>query len=544
MSIWQWMPKESELSEGGMTIFRHQLLQFLIAVSFMGAFFLIPWVVTPSGPTMAKTSTVLYGIFLAGITYLLRPNLPIFTSWFYVVGSLGWFVFLVVNFPSGTFFALLPIPTLLAGLLLGPWSGFVIGLASSFLVVWLHPTLYGVDMTLFGFAVIVIVGGIGMIAGNSLAQVDYWERSLVLEQRKSIIELQKHQGELARVVKELGQTTERLARANTELSIARRLADEARAMKEHFAANISHELRTPLNIIVGFAEMMYLSPESYPDVRWSPALQGDIQELYRASQHLQSLVNDVLDLARINAVQMPMFREMQDICEIIYGAVETITPLIEQHGLTCDVHCPPNLPPLYIDRTRIRQVMINLLNNAVRFTDSGGITVEVKQDDGFLIVKVADTGIGIPTEQLEKIFDEFTQAETGLSRRGGTGLGLTLSKRFVNMHGGRMWAESQVGVGSTFYFSLPLPGATLQPTRLRRTPMRHQVDLSHAPIVLVDADPSLADMLRRYLNDRPVIGIGDNFDGQVFLTPVLQHLVTSIRRKSLHRRQHAHSDPL
>jgi signal transduction histidine kinase/CheY-like chemotaxis protein len=434
---------------------------------------------------------------------------PTLTSWIYAWGSLGLFGLISFLFPQNATLALLVFPVLVAGLLLGPWPGLFNGLAASVIILVGNPYLPGSNITLFWLIVIASTCAIGMIAGHALAQVDYWERALVLEQRQSIVRLQERQGELNRALKAYDEACMRLERSNNELAVARQLAEEARVLKEQFAANVSHELRTPLNIIVGFAEEMYLFPESYPGVSWTPALQGDIQEIYRSSRHLQSLVDDVLDLARIDAARLPMYRELQDIRCLIDGAVETVAPLLRQRGLSYELDYSSDLPPLFVDRTRIRQIMINLLNNAARFTDEGGIRVQVALEDRSVVISVHDTGIGIPPEQLDTIFQEFTQVETGLSRRGGTGLGLALSRQFVALHGGRMWAESKLGKGSTFHFALPLPGTTPHTAPVQRTRDHSQADLTSAPIILVDPDPSMGDMIGRYLGDRIILGARD-----------------------------------
>ena len=521
----RWMPGESwtrrepgcggepERSEGGMTAFRRQLLLFLALATFHGSWFLVPWAVKPPGPTVAGTATIACGIGLAIATYLLRTRRPVLTSWLYAWGSLGLFRLMLLAFPDEAILGSLVFPVIVAGLLLGPWPGLLTGLAASIIVVSRNPGMPGTTATLFWLIVILSACGIAMIAGHALAQVDYWERALLLEQRQSILRLQERQGELNRALKAYDEACTRLERSNAELVVARQIAEGARVLKEQFAANVSHELRTPLNIIVGFVEEMYLFPESYTGVAWTPALQGDIQELYRASRHLQSLVNDVLDLARIAAARLPMYRELQDIRSIIDDAVETIMPLLEQRGLTCDIDCPPDVPPLLVDRTRIRQVMINLLSNAMRYTDEGRISVCVALDNHSVVVSVCDTGIGIPEEQLENIFQEFAQVETGLNRRGGTGLGLALSRRFISAHGGHMWAESEPGQGSIFHFSLPLPELLSPTDPLKRhgdsRGDRRQAGPSHAPVLIVDPDPSMADMLSRYLGDRTLLGVHD-----------------------------------
>jgi len=324
-----------------------------------------------------------------------------------------------------------------------------------------------------------------------------------------LVELRERRGELNRTLVALTEATRRLERANKELTIARQQADEARAVKEQFVANVSHELRTPLNLIVGFAEMMFLSPQTYEGVVWTPDLTGDIGRMFRASQHLQYLVNDILDLARMDVARLPMFREMTDVRSIVQEAGETVLPLIEQRGLTYSATWPESLPELLVDRTRIRQVMLNLLNNAIRFTDRGGISVQVEQTEDAVRVCVRDTGLGIPQDQMAHIFEEFRQATVGARGRGGAGLGLTISRRFVELHGGRMWAESEIGVGSLFCFSLPLPGTLSLAASLTRIPDRTRSDYSRAAVVLVDPHPSIADMLSRYLGDHPVLPASD-----------------------------------
>ncbi|MDI7277002.1 MAG: ATP-binding protein, partial [Anaerolineae bacterium] len=347
-----------------------------------------------------------------------------------------------------------------------------------------------------------LVVGIQLISAQGLYAVLGWAWNSHERANRLLAEVRARQGQLNQTLTALTEATRRLERTNHELMIARQEAQEARAVKEQFVANVSHELRTPLNLIVGFAEMMYANPESYEGVVWTPDLESDVGEIYLASRHLQSLVGDILDLARIDASRLPIFREPLDVREIVADAVAAVAPLFRQRGLSCVVQQPDSLPLLLADRTRIRQVMLNLLNNAVRFTTVGGVIVRIEQTPDAVVVSVADTGVGIPEDQLEVIFEEFRQAAGVAQVDGSTGLGLALSRQFVALHGGRMWVESRENVGSTFYFSLPLPGAVPQSSELRRTPDRWRADWSRAPIVVVDGDPSIAEMLGRHLDRR------------------------------------------
>ncbi len=359
------------------------------------------------------------------------------------------------------------------------------------------------------YALLWVSAGIEFVSTNGRMTVLQWAWNSQERAKQLMAQLHNERGELNRTMEALTEATRRLQRMNQELKVARQEADEARAMKEQFVANVSHELRTPLNLILGFVEIMYLNPETYQGVIWTPELVNDIREVYRASRHLQALVEDVLDLSRIDALRLPLFREIQPIQPIIEEALTTLAPLLKQRGLSWEVHYDEDLPQVFIDRTRIRQVMINILNNAARFTDKGGVTVFVRQEEECVHISVSDTGMGIPPDKLEVIFEEFRQADPSLKGRGGAGLGLALSRRFIQLHGGRMWAESQVGQGTTVHFTIPLPGSSSEFAPLEYRPMRILPNEQSSSVIIVDADASLADMLKRYLGDRRVLWARD-----------------------------------
>ncbi|MCD6519647.1 MAG: hypothetical protein J7M05_06965, partial [Anaerolineae bacterium] len=437
-----WLHPEPEPSEGGVISFRRQLLLVLAAVTFWGSWLLFLWVPAPRGPYASESAMVFWGVCLALITYALRKHWPRLDGKLFTLGSALWILSIYLVFRRPAILALFTIPIMAAGLLWNSKAIWAVTLTGIMAVLALRTGHPG-NVTLLWITLYIATGTIGLCTLQALELVDHWEREATLKQRSLIQQLRQRQGELNRALKALDIAYASLKRSNNELLIARQEAEEARALKEQFVANVSHELRTPLNLILGFVEMMYLSPESYPGENWTPTLRGDIEELYRASRHLESLVNDVLDLSRIDARHLPMVRELQDLREIIRDAPETIAPLLHQRGLAFSFTCPDELPQLFVDRTRIRQVMLNLLNNAARYTDHGGISVRISKTQDSLIVSVQDTGIGIPKDQQEKIFEVFHQADGGLRGRGGAGLGLALSRQFIEMHGGRMWVESE-----------------------------------------------------------------------------------------------------
>ena len=319
------------------------------------------------------------------------------------------------------------------------------------------------------------------------------------------------QGELNRVLKSLDLTNALLRRTQRELIVARRQADEARLMKEQFAANVSHELRTPLNLIMGFSEMMYLSSEVYGGMEWPLTLRQDIYQIYSSSQHLREMINDVLDLSRFEIVGFTLNRKLTSPERLLRDTVEIAEDLFRDRPILLAEEIAPDLPALEIDHTRVRQVLLNLLNNAARFTQKGMVRVEAKLGDGEVVISVSDTGPGIPADRLPHLFEEFYQADGSLSRRyGGAGLGLAISKRFVEAHGGRIWVESQEGAGSTFCFTLPIPGQHAPFSRLRvDRPLEPSRPETRAPILVVDPDPAVADLVRRRIEEYDVVPIGE-----------------------------------
>ena len=223
-----------------------------------------------------------------------------------------------------------------------------------------------------------------------------WAWNSYVQAQASTDAARRHRGELARALKDLDSAYYRLERYSVQLAHARNIAEEARRAKQQFVANVSHELRTPLNIIIGFSEAIVLSPESYGVKAVPRPFMGDVNRIYRSAQHLKNLIDDVLDLSKVDAQQLPLFVERVSIDEVIGEAADMIEPLAVQKGLKLDVAAPATLSPVLLDRLRIRQVLLNLLSNAVRFTESGRVTVTARRCEQEIRVDVADTGPGIP----------------------------------------------------------------------------------------------------------------------------------------------------
>lgn len=267
---------------------------------------------------------------------------------------------------------------------------------------------------------------------------------------------QEFQVKLQQSLEDIKLVTAQLKRQNKLAQGLRSVAEEERRAKQEFVANVSHELRTPLNMIIGFSSNILGAPELYGE-NVPPKLLSDLQVILRNSQHLSDLIDDVLDLSQMDANRMVLNKELVLVSDIIQSAVQAVRPLYESKNLHLEVDVPDTLPPLWCDQTRIREVLLNLISNAARFTEQGGVHVKAVVENDDLVVSIRDTGMGISEENQRKLFEPFQQADGSIRRKyGGTGLGLSISKGFVELHNGKMWVESRLGEGTTFYFRLPI----------------------------------------------------------------------------------------
>jgi signal transduction histidine kinase len=243
------------------------------------------------------------------------------------------------------------------------------------------------------------------------------------------------------------------ARLFREIEEKSRELAEASKHKSQFLANMSHELRTPLNAILGYAELMLDSIYGEP----SEKMRAVLERLQANGRHLLGLINDVLDLSKIEAGQLTLSLDDYSLSDVVHGVVSAVEPLAAEKRLAFKAEVAPDLPIGRGDGRRLSQVLLNLVGNAIKFTDKGEVAVRASATNGAFTVAVCDTGPGIPVADQVKIFEEFQQADSSITRKkGGTGLGLSIAKRIIEMHGGRIWVESEPGKGSTFYFTLPV----------------------------------------------------------------------------------------
>ena len=290
---------------------------------------------------------------------------------------------------------------------------------------------------------------------SSIEAASYHYREAV----QRLNETREHRAEISVLLKDVNKANYQLENLNRMLIYARAQADEAREERDRFALAVSHELRSPLNFIIGFSDLMVNSPETYAKIAdWPRGLYDDIKEIYKSSTHLMSLINDILDMGKMDAQQMVLFKEKIDFSLVIEDVRQMVHAAVESKGLDLKIEVEPDLPMIYVDRTRIRQVLLNLVTNALRFTRKGSITLRAYMEKpDILRVEVIDTGVGISKADQPKVFKEFRQVGNQNWQRGeGSGLGLSIGRRFIQMHGGEMGLESESGKGSTFYFVLPI----------------------------------------------------------------------------------------
>jgi signal transduction histidine kinase len=251
---------------------------------------------------------------------------------------------------------------------------------------------------------------------------------------------------------ELGSLARNVNQMNDELQRVYGELETASRHKSEFLANMSHELRTPLNAILGFSQV--LRKRLFGELTEKQA--EYVEDILSSGNHLLSLINDVLDLSKVEAGQIELEVAPFSLREAVERGVVMVRERASNNGVALVAEVEPEVQVVTADERRIRQVLFNLLSNAVKFTPAGGrIEVSAARVDGEIQVAVADTGTGIAPEDLDRIFDEFQQTDAGAQQQEGTGLGLALSKRLVELHGGRIWVESELGVGSRFVFTLP-----------------------------------------------------------------------------------------
>jgi signal transduction histidine kinase/CheY-like chemotaxis protein len=303
---------------------------------------------------------------------------------------------------------------------------------------------------------------------------------------------------------EVETRTKEMRQLNTDLTKANKQVLEATRAKSAFLANMSHELRTPMNAIIGYTEMLIDQTEDMEQEDFSP----DLKKIQAAGKHLLALINDILDISKIEAGKMDIYLETFDISTMIKDIVNTIQPVVEKNSNTLNVNCADDIGIMYADLTKVRQGLFNLLSNASKFCKQGAISLDVvrETEDGidWVSFDVVDTGIGMTPEQIKKLFKSFSQADDSTTRNyGGTGLGLAITRQFCHLMGGDVTVKSEAGVGTTFTIRLPANSVQQDVTPVITGDKKLEdktLSKSKNIALVIDDDASARDLLKRSLD--------------------------------------------
>jgi signal transduction histidine kinase/CheY-like chemotaxis protein len=358
-----------------------------------------------------------------------------------------------------------------------------------------------------------VVTGVLVLSSTARAEFGEEDRQLLsaLADHASIaIENARLFAQVRRHAEELEQRVETRTR---ELQDANQRLQDASRHKSEFLANMSHELRTPLNAIIGFTRLvMRRTKDILPEKQYE-----NLDKILISSDHLLQLINGILDLSKIEAGRMEVRPGVVNLLELIDSCLRTVEALVKTDRLRLQKDVPDRLLALFTDGEKLKQILINLLSNAVKFTEAGTITVSVQQSSNMVSIAVSDTGIGIPPDALEMIFEEFRQADSSSTRRyGGTGLGLSISRHFARLLGGDVTVQSQVGVGSTFTVTVPSHfRVAASPTTRDEVGNRDAGSENGRVILAIDDDPDVIYLLRENLAEAGyrVVGALSGEDG-------------------------------
>lgn len=407
---------------------------------------------------------VIFTIFASVVTrFLLQRNRYHAATWAYSIG-------LIASASALTFPESEDLRT--AAPMIGVLIVFIVGMLLSvretiFLVFLTYVGMIVPAWLLFGEIPVTTAGGFGFVlmavstllvtqVSGELFSIAEWALDSYRKERETANKLNDSRQEVEKSLLKQKNLTMQLQSINEELDEARRSAELAKQFRGQFLANMSHELRTPLNAIIGFSETMLNFPMMYENVSLPKEYQQDMERIYNSGRHLLGIINDILDLSKIDVGRLEVEIQPVDLDPIVKGLLSTGVGLIGTKPIDLRRDTPDELPMVLGDPLRVRQVLLNLLSNAAKFTEQGSITINVVPEIERVIISVMDTGPGIPPEHLESIFEAFQQGESGRKlKREGSGLGLAISKELLTLMNGDIWVESKVGEGSTFFVTFP-----------------------------------------------------------------------------------------
>lgn len=438
-----------------------------VALTFLGIWFGFYVAVAPQVPAQLKLF-VIVALITGSLSWLIAISNPRFGAYFLVTGLTLLVYFAAAWFQIPATLMLLSITIWLEVAMIGWQIALGTALVNTCLVIMLSWTgTIQLDSTSLWLTFFSIWSALGLVLAVQLPtrRVAAWTATYYENARTRLVEAQDRQVELSQALDDLMHANGQLAMLNERIANYRQAAEEARRSKEIFVARVSHEFRAPLNIIIGTASLMVDSAQAY-DSPLPPRAMQQLEVINRSCHHLTSMINDVLDLSQSEGGRLVLHREMVDLIEVVDSALAIVRPLIEGKGIDLQTDYPDDMPLVNCDRLRIRQVILNLLSNAARYTEKGVISVKMHRDEENVSLRITDTGPGISVEDSKRIFEPFSQVGKDISHmQGGSGLGLSISKQFIDLHEGSIGVDSQLGQGSTFWLKLPLSTPSQPVTR-------------------------------------------------------------------------------
>jgi len=462
-----------------------------------------------------------YGVSLQNLA-LLTFSLAIACVFIYLwhpdLGIISILVSLVVCFFSGLFWQhlfnsliLLMIPVVLAAVLhsLRVSLAFA-GLETLLLLLFFSVGILQSNEVILALALIWLAFILQYAVYRPVYQAVTWYRSNYNMIQVELEMLRSEREERGKLIEELDHANRQLAALFDKTIVLRQIAEDSEKSKAIFVAKVSHEFRTPLSMIIGLSGLI-LSDQDIYGSKLPAELVEDVTIINRNCEHLAKLVNDVLDLTRSEAGQLTINRDWTDIPPEIEEVVSEISPLIEKKRIKLTLDLPTNLPRVYCDRLRIRQVVLNLVGNAALYTERGNIRVSVSFDNRYITFDIADSGPGIPASDLELIFEPFFRGRNRQAgETGSSGLGLSICRQFVELHGGQIWVKSEPGKGSIFSFKIPIhpqepphtgPARWISEERIwqdRKSRLTVDSSPTHQKVIVYDPGGELTQLLGHY----------------------------------------------
>jgi len=399
---------------------------------------------------------------------LLRRNQTTFAALIFVLGAIiavGAMIALGDSITQQMYPFIMPVIILVGGLLLAPWQTFLLTTVAAAVIIVapllsttvLRDSLLPTTHQAFSIFLMMLAAGIAAQVTGELYQITEWALSNYQRERRTNDELYEKRHELQMTLKRSEALADKLQETNSALAVAHAAAEEAKTFRGKFLANMSHELRTPLNAIIGFSETMLQFPIMYDEIVLPVPYERDLGQIYNSGRQLLHVINDILDLAKVDAGKLEIHMQPVDMRPLINAVISTAKGLLGPKPVRLEQDVPEELPKAWGDETRLRQVLLNLYSNACKYTDSGLIKLRVRVLEDELEFAVQDTGIGVDADYQNKLFQEFQQAKSGgRDARSGSGLGLAISKQLLELMMGRIWLTSVPGEGSTFFFSVKI----------------------------------------------------------------------------------------